>query len=259
MLATGRILALIMFAVVLVAILVTWQRAKKGKVPKLRSLPPIEVIDEAIARAAELEAPVHITTGYGGGGLSSPFGIYHLSGLTIMSKVARETAKYNIRLIGTFCHAELVPIAEDIVRQAYLAEGNPQGVKPEMAQFVAGSQFAYAMGVMGILMRDKPAVNLMVGNYWAESLVIAESGNIVGALQIAGAGELTAVPLLIAACDYVLIGEEVFAASAKITGDPIAIGNILSEDITKFIGIAIMLVGVLLTAVGMNLAWLTKF
>jgi hypothetical protein len=50
------------------------------------------------------------------------------------------------------------------------------------------------------------------------------------------------------ACDYTLIGEELFAASGYLSGDPAVLASVRAQDLLK-----ILLVGLLLAAV----AWVT--
>lgn len=251
----GRVITFAITIGLIIAIIVFAERAKRGKIPKIRSMPPLDAVDEAVARAAEMGKPVHFTTGYGGGGLATEFGIFHLAGLTILGRVAELTAKYDVPLYGSFCHPELVPIAEDIVKTSYIKEGKPEAVKPEMAQLIGGQQFPYAMGVMGILMSKRPAANVMVGNFWAESLLIAETGNFVGALQVAGGADITAVPMLVAACDHVLMFEELFAAKAYLTKEPTLAGSLVSQDVFKVIALVLGVIGIAFATLGIDWSW----
>lgn len=255
-LVQGRTVTFVLCIGMIIVITIFARRAKKGKLPRIRKLPPLEAVDEAVQRAAEMGRPVHFTTGYGGGGLSTEWGIYHLPGLAVLGRVAELTAKYDIPLYSTFCHPELVPLAEDIIKTAYTKVGKPEAVKPEMAQLVGGQQFSYAMGVMGLLLDKRPAANIMVGNFWAESLLIAETGNIVGAFQIGGAGEVTALPMLVAACDHVLMFEELFAAQAYLTKEPRLAGSIAAQDIYKIIALILCAIGIIFATIGIDWSWL---
>ena len=251
----GRVISLLLTVFLFVALLLLIERAKKGTFPQIRRLPPLDAIDEAIRRAVEMGKPVHFTTGYGGGGLNTASGKYHLVGLTVYNKVSSLTAELDVRLIGSFCHPELVPIAEDIINKNYLMAGKPEAVKPEMAQLIGGQQFAYAMGVMGILLEERPAANIMIGNWWAESLLVAETGTIVNAMQIAGGTDVTAVPMLVAACDYVLMFEELFAAKAYLTEEPALIGSLASQDLFKYLALVFGLIGVVFATLGIDWSW----
>ena len=76
--------------------------------------------------------------------------------------------------------------------------------------------------------------------------MLAETGSSIGAIQIAGTGSSSQIPFFVTACDYVLIGEEFYAASAYLSGSPEMIGSIKGQDYVKllsmfFIGLVVLL------------------
>jgi hypothetical protein len=73
---------------------------------------------------------------------------------------------------------------------------------------------------------------------------LAETANSVGAIQIAGTAMPSQLPFFVAACDYTLIGEELFAASAYLSKDPKLLGSLKGQDVGKFIFLLVILVGV---------------
>jgi hypothetical protein len=83
-----------------------------------------------------------------------------------------------------------------------------------------------------------------MGSFFAESLILAETGNAVGAIQIAGTAQPAQLPFFVAACDYTLIGEEFFAASAYLSGEADQIGSLKGQDVGKLLVAAGILVGV---------------
>jgi hypothetical protein len=101
---------------------------------------------------------------------------------------------------------------------------------------------AYAAGITGIMTREKPATNFLIGYFAAESLVLAETGASTGAIQIAGTDALAQLPFFITACDYTLIGEELYAASAYISKQPLLLGAIKGEDWGKVVIATILLI-----------------
>ncbi len=78
-------------------------------------------------------------------------------------------------------------VNQEIVKQSYLEAGKPDAYNQDDVRFIAGSQFAWAMGVAGFIAREKPAAQFLVGFFYAESLILAEAGNLVGAIQVAAA------------------------------------------------------------------------
>ena len=98
---------------------------------------------------------------------------------------------------------------------------------------------------MGFITREKVAANIMIGAFWAESLLIAEAGASVGAIQVAGTANLHQIPFFVAACDYTLIGEELFAGGAYLSQDKMELGSIAAQDYLKIVSIGLVILGAL--------------
>jgi hypothetical protein len=60
----------------------------------------------------------------------------------------------------------------------------------------------------------------------------------------------TQLPFFVAACDYTLIGEELFAASAYLSKNPSLLGSLRGQDIGKALAMVFILVGVLSESIG---------
>ena len=82
-----------------------------------------------------------------------------------------------------------------------------------------------------------------MGAFFAESLILAETGNSIGAIQIAGTAMPSQLPFFVAACDYTLIGEEFFAASAYLSGQPDQLGSLKGQDVGKLIVGVFLVIG----------------
>ena len=107
--------------------------------------------------------------------------------------------------------------------------------------YVAGEQFAYTATVNGYMMRERPAANIFMGAFYAESLLLTETGNAAGSIQIAGTAQPEQLPFFIAACDYTLMGEELFAASAYLSHEPLMLGGLKGQDFMKVLILAAIL------------------
>ena len=53
------------------------------------------------------------------------------------------------------------------------------------------------------------------------------------------------LPFFVAACDYTLIGEEFFAASAYLSNDPEQLGSLKGQDVGKVIAALLLVLGCL--------------
>ena len=210
----------------------------------LRPIAGIEAIDEAIGRATEMGKPILYVPG-----LSSISDVATIASLTILCRVARKIAEYQTKIIVPNCDPIVYTVACESVKQAYTEAGRPDEYDPDSVFFLTTSQFAYVAGVNGIMMRDKPATNFYLGMFWAESLLLAETGSMSGAIQIAGTDAVTQLPFFITTCDYTLIGEELYAASAYLGREPREFGAVKGQDACKSIIMILIVLGFILGAV----------
>jgi hypothetical protein len=231
---------LVLFFSGLIWVMIT--RARGGmKIPEIRKIPGLEAVDEAIGRATEMGRPVHYTVGLGGLGDAQT-----LAGLAVQSHVAKLCAKYDTRFINTTCDWYVMTISEEIVKQAYLEVGRPDAFNREDIRYLSDFQFAYANAVMGLFQRELPAANIMIGAFWAESLIFAETGSMQGAIQIAGTANTHQLPFFITACDYCLIGEEIYAASAYLSKEPLITGSVIGQDWGKVVVFGLIILGTII-------------
>tara|TARA_B100001094_G_scaffold136960_2_gene132647 strand:+ start:4344 stop:5210 length:867 start_codon:yes stop_codon:yes gene_type:complete len=212
------------------------EKANNGEPIYMRPIAAIKAMEEAVGRATEMGKPVLYVPG-----ISSLDQIDTISGLTILGHVAGMTAEYEAKLHVPVCVPIVMETAKETCKESYLKKGRPDLYRKDMVHYVTDDQFAYAAGVNGIMLRDKPAAVFFQGKFYAESLILAETGNSIGAIQIAGTGSSSQIPFFVTACDYTLIGEEFYAASAYLSGSPEMLGSIKGQDYVK-VGCMILII-----------------
>lgn len=232
-----------LLAVLLAAGLTFWTlyRIKAGKTYQLREIAGLKAIEEAIGRATEMGRSILFTPGYGGD-IQRPTTIASMS---FLSAVAEKTARYDCRLIYPTHDPIIMATAQEIVSQQYTIAGHPERYNADDIHYLSSSQFAYAAGVEGEIMRERPASVFLLGTFEAEALIMAETAASVGAIQIAGTDSTIQLSFFIIACDYTLIGEELFAASGYLSGNPGALASIWAQDLMRILCGLFILAGVL--------------
>ena len=248
---TGKIPLFIAMLFFSAAILWNIYDARSGKEVFVRRIPGLEAVDEAIGRATEMGRSILYILGLGG-----VDGASTIAGMTILGQVARRTADYETPLRVPCIDPIVLNVVREIVKTSYLDEGRPDAYNEENIFFLSGEQFAYAAGVDGMMIREKPAAIFLQGAFAAESLLMAETGNSIGAIQIAGTDSEHQLPFFIAACDYTLIGEELYAATAYLSRDPMFLGSLKGQDWGKVVIFAVIVLGVILELSGVS--WITS-
>lgn len=227
-------------------------KTKMGITLFLRKIPGLDAVEEAVGRATEMGRPVLYIPG-----LSDISDVATIASLNILSQVVKKAAEYETPVIVPNRNPVVYTIAREVVKEAYTSVGRPDLFDPDSVFYVTDSQFGYASAVCGIMVREKPATNFFLGMFWAESLILAETGATTGAIQIAGTDAVTQLPFFITACDYTLIGEELYAASAYLSREPILVSTIRAQDAMKAIIWIIIVIGGLLGIFGKS--WILNF
>jgi len=218
------------------------RKARKGHDLYIRPIAGIHEIDNAIGRATEMGRPILYVMG--GGGLSD---ISIIASLGILSQVAKKAAEYDTKLIVPCYDYIVMPVAQEIVREAHYEAGRPDSYDKNNVFYLTSVQFAYAAAVNGIMIREKVATTFYLGFFAAEALLMTETGYSQGTIQIAGSDATTQIPFFITTCDYTLIGEEFFAASAYLNREPMLLGTLKAQDYYKFIILIFIFVGSILS------------
>ena len=216
--------------------------ARKGRPLKIRKIAGLEAVDEAVGRATEMGRSCLFIPG-----IQDMNDIQTIAGLTVLSHVSRVAAEFDAKVEVPTTRSLVMTAARETVQASYLAAGRPDAYNKDSIYYVTDEQFGYVAYLQGMMVREKPAACFYMGAFFAESLILAETGNTIGAIQVAGTAMPAQLPFFVAACDYTLIGEEFFAASAYLSGEPDQLGSLKGQDVGKAIVAACIIVGVLMS------------
>jgi hypothetical protein len=222
----------IMIAVLIFSGLVIYfiNAARKGKELYVRPIAGINAVDESIGRATEMGRPILFVLGTG-----TAADLATIAGYTILARVAKMTAEYQTKVLVPVNEPVMLAVAQETVRNAYMEAGRPDMYDEKNIFYVTAMQFPFVAAVCGIMLREQTATNFYMGIFHAESLILAETGAIAGAIQISGTDQIAQLPFFVAATDYTLIGEELYAASGYLSKEALLLGPIKAQDYAKAI------------------------
>jgi hypothetical protein len=221
--------------------------ARRGKELFVRRIAGLDAVEEAVGRATEMGKPILYIPG-----LASIDTVATIASMNILSQVAKKTAAYGTTLLVPNRDPVVYTVAREVVKEAYADAGRPDAFNQDNVYFITQDQFGYTSAICGTMVRDKPATNFFLGQFWAESLVLAETGATTGAIQIAGTDSVFQLPFFIVACDYTLIGEELYAASAYLSKEPLLLGSLKGQDWGKMIILAIVVAASIAALIGFD-------
>ncbi len=241
---TNAVILIVLFSS---AILWYTRRARRGEKLFIRRMAGLDAVEEAVGRATEMGRPVLFIPG-----INEIDVMDTIAGLSILGRVSKITARYETPLYVPVRYPMVMAAAQEVVQQSYIAEGRGESYNRDTVCYVAGEQMAFTATVNGYMMRERPAANIFMGAFYAESLLLAETGNAAGSIQIAGTAQPEQLPFFIAACDYTLMGEELFAAGAYLSHEPLMLGGLKGQDLMKVLILIAILVGAILVTLNLN-------
>ena len=219
------------------------QVAKRRPGMFIRKIGGLDAVDEAIGRSTEMAKPVFFVHGLG-----DMSDLATIASVNILGRVAQRAAEHDSQVRVMNSDPIVMAVSQEVVQQSCTQAGRPDAYSPDNVSLVATDQFSYVAAVSGRMVREQPGAIFLLGSFAAESLLLAENGASTGAIQVAGTDAYTQLPFFITTCDYTLIGEELYAASAYLSREPRLLGSLRGQDVGKaFLMLVIVVVPVILT------------
>lgn len=256
MIRSGTYWDFALLLLMIVAVYYYMDRALKGlSLPQIRAIPAVEAIYEGVGRSIEVNKPVHFSMGASGGALHTSLVSMTLAALMLLRHTVKLCARLGSRLIIHIPgQTEAIPLVEGIARDAYIEEGKPEMLRREDLRYHGWASTSFTQAVAGTYAREGVGLNVMVGIWYTDCVMPLEAAKIYGALNVGGTARWIMAYAFAMMTDYLLLGEELYAAGAKVSDNPIMVSGIVSEEIGKYFVLLILVVGLVLMAVGVDMA-----
>jgi hypothetical protein len=235
-----QLVMLLFLILFLPALYLAGRRVQEGILPDLRSIPAFDALRGVTARAIETGRTLHVSLGLGG--ITSDVTADSLAGLSVLEYVAGQSAAAGVPPIVTLADPTLLPLAQDVIRRPYGADREGGAQAARHVRWVALEPAAYAAGVMGVLGGESVDANVMIGTFGDEYLLMGEAASRREIAHIGGASDPNVLPFVFATADETLIGEDMYAASAYLSGKPWHVGSLLAQDFMRWVIVAVIVV-----------------
>ena len=150
------LVTLVLFCGAVIAFIVL---ARRGMPLRLREIPGLQAVDDAVGRATEMGRSCLFIPGIG-----DMNDIQTIAGLTVLARVARTAAEYDATVEVPTSKSLVMTAARETVQTAYLSTGRPEGYNADMVYYVTDEQFGYVAHVQGLMVREKPAACFYMGS-----------------------------------------------------------------------------------------------
>lgn len=260
---------LVLLLIFLIPFFFGYWAVKRGLVLTLRPIASYEALKGLLAQAAEAGRPIHLSIGTAGIGDQRTADT--MAGLYVLEYIADRAVVSASPPVVTLAHPTALPVAQDLLRRAYGRHGYPEEYDPARARLVApdpnlntgftpnpavypsnsNDAFAYAAGTMRFLTHQRLIANVMVGAFGDEFLLLSEPSAQHQLDQIGGTSAVGVLPFVYTSVAHPLIGEEIFAGGAYLSGRVAHLSSLFAQDVMRWFIVAGILLGILGKSVGL--------
>jgi hypothetical protein len=211
-------------------------------IPKLRNFPAIDAIREGVGRSVETDKPVHFGLG-DASQLGGDRAAGTISALNFLSHTARLCAEMGAKFIVRISPSpHLLAQATSLVTDAYVFEGKEAELDKTYTIRYYGDSRGYMTGGISDMTTLGVALNVTMGALSVETIWAYAITRSMGGIGVGGGSRWGMIFGLAMLADYALLGDEMYAASAKISGDRDMAASFVSADWMKYVLIAFTLV-----------------
>ena len=216
--------------------------------PVFRDIPAFTRLRQAVGLAVEDGSRLHLSLGRGS--LTTPQSASALAGLALLRRLAHLTSAGDRPPIATSGDATLAILSQDVLQNALIP--SEQAAFDSTAGRLTGlTPFSYAAGAIPAIRDENVSANVLMGNFGVEVALLTDAIERQNTFVVAGSDNLTAQAVIFADAQEPLIGEELYAAGAYVESDPLHSASLTVQDVLRWLIIAAILVGALLTLAGL--------
>lgn len=232
----GREIEVVLLLVMIVFYVYWLMRSRSGKsIPELRVFPAIDAIEEGVGRSVETDKPVHFGLG-DASQLGGDRAAGTISALNFLSHTARLCARMGAKLIVRISpNPHLLAQATSLVTDAYAVEGKSDELDKTYTLRYYGDYRGYMTGGISDMTNLGVAMNVTMGALSVETIWAYAITRTMGGIGVGGGSRWGMIFGLAMLADYALLGDEMYAASAKISGDQDMASSFVSGDWMKYV------------------------
>ena len=212
-----------------------------------RDIPAFTRLRQAVGLVVEDGSRLHVSLGHGA--LTTPQSASALAGLALLHRLANLTSAGDQPPISTSGDATLAILSQDTL-QAAARTSERANFDPTAGRLTGLTPFSYAAGAIPAIRDENVSANVLMGNFGVEVALLTDAAERENSFVLAGSDNLVAQAVIYATAQEPLIGEEVYAAGAYSEAGPLHSASLSVQDVLRWLIIAAILVGALLTLAG---------
>lgn len=242
-----------LYAILLLAILITVIAGSRLKDAPLRRVAGIEALNAALNGTVEAGRTIHVSMGASAIGRDSAASALAVGEIAYQAMLKAALADEAPTV--TVSDSLSLVLAQDRLYRALRARSAATRYRGTLARwYPQGSlSMVFAAGVGEAILTDDFAANILAGRFGVELALIAENAVRYDRTLIAQSDLIEGQAVAFAVSESPLIGEELYVSSAYLDRQPLFLGNVAAMDTLRVILILLMLILGVLSGLGVAL------
>jgi hypothetical protein len=170
--------------------------------------------------------------------------------VSTLSYLAEQGVATDTPPLITVADPTLLPLAQNVLRQAYIRHGRGGDFRWTQVRLVSPSPMSYALGTLDILNREPVLANVMFGSFGSEVGLIAGAAADPDLIHLSGTDNTQALSILYTSADQVAVGEELYATEVYLNPSGPRVTSLAVEDIARIALILFVIVAAVLRLLG---------
>lgn len=219
------------------------------RTPKLRLIPALRRLYRALGLS--VEDGTRLLVSLGPGDLITKNGAPALAGFALLRHLTSRTSLSDSPPVAVAGDAALAFLAQDTMEAGYRNAGAAEFYQPTSGRLTGLTPFSSIAGTIPIVRDENVSTAVLMGHFGVEAALLADAAERGNATLVGSSDDLAAQAALYASANEVLLGEELFAASAYLEGSPARAASLTVQDVLRWLVVAALVVGAVLRLLGM--------
>jgi hypothetical protein len=239
-------LGLVGFAAIL---LIALSLMKRKSPPKWRVIPALMRLSRAVDLSVEDGTRLFVALGRAS--LLTPRGGAPLAGLDVLRRLTERTSLSDRPPVAAAGESSLALLAQDTLQAGYRTMGVSDLYQPSSGRLSGMTPFSAAAGSMPIIWDENISASILVGDFGVEAALLADAAERRNIFLLGASTDISSQAALFASAQELLVGEELFAASAYLDPGSSHAASLTVQDILRWLIVLTLLAGTALKLMGL--------
>ncbi len=237
---------LLVYVIVLIVLLIMIIASTRARVFQFRRIPAYTAMPVLVSEAVESNKAVHMS--FGSSAVREATTLSALASAEILYSLAERAAVGDKPSLVTMSDPVTLALGQDTLRRAYKVRDVLGKYRSTLAQWYpqGPSALAYAAGAGAAILDEDASLNVLIGRYDAEMMLLSENAIRYDRNIIGQSDQIFGQAIVYAVSEMPLIGEELYVGGAYLSRTPLQVGGVFAQDVLRFliivtiIGLAIL-------------------